>query len=167
MVNGDFDEDLTIGWQKKVENYAGGYEIKRVKEGEEYYARVNKDLCGYAQLYQIVRISNLASSLSFQAKFSANTNEGDYAAAAAVVIEYLNHSQRRLGATYFYYSTSNFGEWQNASTTHLYKTSASGWQEFSLDIKNELGQNLPGINSDEVAYLKISILAYCTQEEGC
>lgn len=167
LVNGDFNEDLTIGWQKKIENYAGGYEIKRVKEGEEYYVRVNKDLCGYAQLFQIVKITNLASSLSFQAKFSANTNEENYAAAAAVVVEYLNHSQRRLGATYFYYSTSNFWEWQNSSTTHIYKTSASGWQTFSLDIKNELGQNLPNINSDEVVYLKISLLAYCTQEEGC
>ncbi len=110
---------------------------------------------------------NLNSSLSFRAKFFTTSNHDEYAAASGVVIEYLNNSQEKLGATYFYTKTPNFTEWQNSPTCHLYETSSEAWQSFSLNIKEELTSYLTGINTSEVKYIKVSLLAYCTQKSGC
>ncbi|MEO0116074.1 MAG: hypothetical protein ABIK97_00860 [candidate division WOR-3 bacterium] len=167
IVNGEFNEDWNFGWRSKVENHAGDYEIRRVKVDKEYHIRVYKSLCGSAQIYQVIKIPNLAATLSFRAKFFADSNIEEYAAAAGIVIEYLNSAQRKLGATYFYSATPNFQEWQNSPTTHLYKVSPADWQRFSLDIKKELRENLSGIEREEVKYIKITLLAYCTQKEGC
>lgn len=167
VVNGEFNENWTSGWQKRIKNYAGDYEIKRMRKGEDFYVRVYKNLCGSAEIFQIVKLTDLASTLSFQAKFSANSNAEEYAAASGIIIEYLNSKKKRLGATYFYFSTPNFSEWQNSSTSHLYKVSSPYWQKFSLNIKKELEKNLLGIDKKEVKYIKISLLAYCTQEGGC
>ncbi len=167
LVNGDFSLEITVGWQKRVVNHTGDYEIKRIREGDEYYGKVSKSFCGYAQLYQIVKIQDLSSSISFRARFFAITNNDEYAAASGVLIEYLNAELEKLGATYFYSKTPNFREWRSSSTTHLYETNSSNWQSFSFNIKEELTNYLTGIQGREVKYLKISLLAYCTQESGC
>uniref|UniRef100_A0A7C3UX77 Uncharacterized protein n=1 Tax=candidate division WOR-3 bacterium TaxID=2052148 RepID=A0A7C3UX77_UNCW3 len=104
VANGDFNEPLNVGWHERAVNYSGDYRIERIKEGEEYYARIYKDACGYAQLEQKVMLTRLSSLLfssllSFRAKFFANSNNEEYASAGAVVIEYLNREMRKLGAT--------------------------------------------------------------------
>jgi len=167
VANGDFNEPLNVGWHKRAVNYSGDYRIERIKEGEEYYARIYKDACGYAQLEQKVMLTRLSSLLSFRAKFFANSNNEEYASAGAVVIEYLNREMRKLGATYFCSRTPNFTDWQNSATLHLYEVPNGIWREFSLNIGEELKNYLPGIPKEEVKFIKIILLAYCTQESGC
>ncbi len=168
LTNGDFEQDLNIGWTRDSAGYyiymdrATNYE-----NDPDYEARTEKQVgSGYARLYQIVDISS-PSDLTFSAKVKlyAYDNNADTLtfAASAIRIRYRDISGTLLGETRICQFTAPC-PWQNTSTCHLIIVNDWLWHNYSFNLATEL-QNLPGVNPENVK--KVEIALYDTTAHTC
>lgn len=161
LTNGDFEQDLTIGW---LQAQSGSYiyiDRATTYDGDpDYEAKVHKDYAGtgYATLYQAVDVPSTDLTFSCNAKIWAYDNDADTLtwAGAAVKIMYLNSSGGLLGETRICDFTAP-GTWQSSSTRHLIMVSDSLWHNYVLNINDEITNNLPGVNPAQVARIQIAL----------
>ncbi|MEO0165572.1 MAG: hypothetical protein ABIL39_05485 [candidate division WOR-3 bacterium] len=168
LVNGDFEQDISVGWTKDTSGYS--IYIDRATDYEpdpDYELRVEKQTSsGYARVKQIVDIPSVNNiTFSVKAKLYAYDNNADTLtfAAAAVIIGYRNSSGVLLGETRICQFTAPC-PWQNTPTCHLIMVNDSLWHTHSFSLSSEL-QNLPGVNPANVQ--KIEIAFYDTTAHTC
>jgi hypothetical protein len=160
MVNGDFEQALTVGWTQAM--YGGGTTIIRgttYDPDPDYEAYVYKatGTTGYAQLLQIANIPTCNTDLSFSAKLYAWDNYSGAWAGAAVVIGYLDSTNALLGETRIC-QWSYDCPWVNAANCHIIQVTDSLWHSYSMNILDEL-LYVPAVDPDEVAKIKITLEA--------
>jgi len=158
LTNGDFEEPLMNGWQQSM--YGAGSSINRGTDYDgdpDYEAFVYKGTGdGYARLYQIVDVPTTDLEFSVNAKLYAYSTSASCWAGAAVVISYLNESDSLLGETMICYR-SYACPWANTSTRHIIAVTDSLWNNYALNIDDEL-LNLSGVDTADIARIQVSLL---------
>ncbi|UCG44309.1 MAG: hypothetical protein JSU73_06825 [candidate division WOR-3 bacterium] len=163
LSNAGFENSLDSGWVRVVTNDSNtaGY-VERSdtlgQPGGGFAARVFKYHKQFCSLSQAVPIDTLGQVASFQARFRLGGSVS-CSPIAAVVFSYLDSSDRRLGRTVFYLP-SQYSTWADSDTQHLIlATDSTGWNEYSLNLLNEVNANLPGVDAGEVKRLRVELLA--------
>lgn len=157
LANGDFEQDLTVGWFEKLNglnitiNRGTGYD-----QDPDYEAYVYKGTGGgYAKLYQVATVPITDLEFSANAKLYAYDNHASAWCGAAVMISYLNSIGSVLGETMIC-ARSTQCPWTNTTTRHIIPAPDSLWHNYSFNINDELG-NLPGIDPTDVNKIEISL----------
>ncbi len=159
VVNGDFEQALTVGWTPS----SSGSNVTIARDttyhsDPDYEAYVRKGSgSGYAKLYQAIDIPILNLDISFSAKFYANDNHTNAWAAAAVVISYIDSSDIVLGETRIYRWSAGC-PWSESPTLHLIRVYDDNWNDYSFNIEDEL-VFLPGVDPGEIRKIGIALFA--------
>ncbi len=160
VVNGDFEQPLSVGW---LFDTTGGYiTIDRYTyphPDPDYEAYVYKLYTGYASIYQIVNLPDLNLDFSFSARFRKKEGSSTCWPVSAVIIGYLDQNSNLLGETRVYYP-SPYCNWQAGPTLHLVLVSDTFWNFYSFNIRQDIVQNLPGVDTARVRKAKVSLYAY-------
>lgn len=157
LVNGDFEEELTVGWQQTLD----GGTITRATNfdpDDDYEVRVYKGTgSGGAQLLQEVAIPGTDATFQVALRPLASATSTAWAA-SGIRVDYLGQSGNLLGETLLGVITP-YCPWENTPTFHLIEVDPGLWQERSFRIDEELA-NLPGIDPAAVRSLRVTALVH-------
>jgi len=160
ITNGDFEQDLSIGWAQTLNG--SNTSILRATNYDpdpDYEAYAYKGTGdGYAKLYQTAHIPTADLDFSASLKLYASSNSTTCWAAGAFVIAYLDDTGDLLGETMICY-TSSACTWTNSPTRHLIVAADSNWHNYAFNINAEL-ENLSGINPVAVARIEVSLYGF-------
>ncbi|UCG93264.1 MAG: hypothetical protein JSV97_06090 [candidate division WOR-3 bacterium] len=168
LTNGDFEQELDIGWTQRIQgsnsydtlNRATGYD-----PDPDYEVKVRKYDAAYMKLYQTVNIPT--TDLEFSVNANLYAYEYDPAdtfwASASVTLFYLDNDNNVLGQTRICYNSPHC-PYTNSDFFHMIEaTSPNNWHNYSFNIDDELVE-LPGVNPADIA--KIEVALYDTTN-GC
>jgi hypothetical protein len=163
LENGDFEQDLSIGWTQEV--VGGDYTFDRsttYHSDPDYEVYVRKYLTGYALLKQTVPVLNLNLEFSGQVSFANACQENTYGyfAASAIRLIYEDDAGDLLGETRIYRGTSRC-DWANSQTLHLIEMPGDAWDSFQVTVADEMTY-LPGVNPGDIARITVGVYAYST-----
>jgi hypothetical protein len=164
LHNGDFEQELNIGWQTSSDDYSGSSEITRDQIEKNHYAHLIKDLCGYAELSQIINLVNLNQNISVRLNLNATSNRAGYTATAAFILSFLDKENKVLAETQIAYSTDQL---TNTPVPYSYPAKPSEWETHTLNLKDELDKHFSKIDVSKIKKLKITLSAYNNQTNGC
>jgi len=163
LVNGNFEQDLTVGWTSYMADPTYGYDT--IVRGTGFdpdadYEAYTLSTFGYVtRLTQTVDIPSTDNfTFAIKTKIDAFDNEADTLcwAASAVVVYYQNASGATLGETRICrYSTPC--PWVGTSTVHLIPAADTLWHTYSFTLNTELG-NLPGVTPSQVKKIQVCLL---------
>lgn len=163
LVNGDFEQDLTVGWTKMTTGFSYSDAVDRENDLDadaNYELILEKVSAGDIKLFQKVDISSTNLNFSVNVKLSAleyNTN-ASYWAAAAICLQYLDKNEGLLGETRIIYKSPHC-PWKNSSTVHLIEAANSdSWQNYYFNLNKEL-KNVSGIKPAEIKKIQVMFLA--------
>jgi hypothetical protein len=165
LVNGDFEQALDAGWIDTVENEAGLFAFERADTFGQptpgNAAKVYKELARYASLRQTVDVPNVDLTLTFDARLKIGGGSSTCWPVASVWVRYADASGLELGNTRICLS-SVYSDWTKSDTVSLIEiTDTTGaWHNYALDLKDELANQLPGINPDDVKKITVDLFAY-------
>lgn len=163
IVNGGFDQPLSVGWTVDTLLYAGSYVIERtdtIGSPGGYAARVYKTLADHAALVQTVNVPGPDLLFTFDARLWIAGGSSSCWPVAALIVHYLDNGGVELGNTKFY-SHDEYAQWISSDTAHLVDVSLqTGWQHYQLPIARELAGNLPGVNAGLVKRIRVELFAY-------
>jgi len=160
MTNGDFEQDLSVGWSQIVSGSNTSIERSTTFDPDpDYEAYAYKGTGdGYAELYQMTYIPTTDLDFSASLKLYASSNSTTCWAAGAFVISYLNDTGDLLGESIIYFASSAC-TWTNTPTRHLIPAADSNWHNYSFNINSELS-NLSGVNPTNIACIELSLYGF-------
>lgn len=161
LVNGDFEQELTVGWSQIINGSGTHYFNRDVSyhPDPDYEALAYQyDNPGWTKLSQIVDVAGPLLELTFSASFAESGGTSTCWPAACFSVCYLNAESLVLGETRYYYST--YANWVSTETFHLIPISDPNWNTYNLNIVEELTYNLPGVNPGEVVKVEVALFAY-------
>ena len=165
LANGDFEQALDVGWTDTVENEAGLFAFERADTFGQptpgFAAKVHKELARYASLRQTVDVPNVDLTLTFDGRFRIGGGSSTCWPVASLWVRYADASGLELGNTRICLSSA-YSDWAKSDTVSLIEiTDTTGaWHNYTLDLKDELANHLPGINPDSVRKITIDLYAY-------
>ena len=165
LVNGDFEQSLDVGWTDTVESSAGSFAFSREDTFGQptpgYAAKVYKYLAKYASLRQTVDVPNVDLTLNFDARLKIGGGSSTCWPVASLWIRYADASGLELGNTRICRS-SVYSTWTKSDTVNIIEiTDTTGaWHNYTLNLRDELATNLPGINADNVKKITVDLFAY-------
>jgi hypothetical protein len=165
LVNGSFEQAFDVGWTDTVESSAGTFAFERADTFGQptpgFAAKVTKYLAKYASLRQTVDVPNLELSLSFDGRFKISGGSSTCWPVASLWIRYADANGLELGNTRICRS-SVYSTWANSDTVHLIEIgdTTGAWHNYSINLKEELTANLPGVNPSDVAKVTVDLFAY-------
>jgi hypothetical protein len=162
VTNGDFEQDLTVGWFQA--NNGTGITITRgttYDPDPDYEVNLYKygtgtTGMGHATIYQVADIPTRNIDLSFDAKMTAYDNYVGIWAASGVFVGYMDASSNMLGETRIYYATDEC-PWMNSATQHLIPVTDNNWHSYSINVADELIY-MPGIDPSQVSKIKVTVI---------
>ena len=164
LTNGDFEQDLSVGWTQTY----GGVGTPTVNRDPTYqpdpdYEALAQwyDNSGWVSLSQTVDVPGPLLGLSFWGSFY-QSGETSCWPAACFDARYYDSGNTLLGVTRYYYSS--VVAWTPTPTLHPIVVTNPDWQQYQLDIAQEISDNLPGVNPGAVA--KVSIALFDTTAGG-
>lgn len=161
LVNGDFEQELTVGWTY-TDSGAGTHQALRGTEYQpdpDYESWVYQyDNPGWTKLSQRVDVPGVALELSFWARFSESGGTSTCWPAACVRVCYYDRADSLLGETRYFYST--YADWTPTPTLSLYRITDPDWNQYHLNIAEELAANLPGVDPDAVARVEVALWSF-------
>ncbi len=164
VENGDFEQPLDVGWSDTIVGVVGEGRFERTDTlGQPvpgFAARVYKTLASYASLYQTVDIPDVDVTLSFDARFRIGGGSSTCWPVAVFMVRYLDETGRHLGKTRFYLH-DQYCNWVRSDTSNLIEiNNPERWDNYELSIRDELQNNLTGINPSLVRKLCLELYAY-------
>ncbi|MFO7650700.1 MAG: hypothetical protein R6X13_05085 [bacterium] len=161
LINGDFEQDLTVGWTYTDSGY-GTHQADRQTSYDpdpDYEAMAYQyDNPGWARLAQRVDAPGVLLQLSFRASFLQTGGTSSCWPAACVSVCYYDGSSTLLGETRYFYST--YANWTPSPTLSLHRVNDPAWADYSLNVAEEISTNLPGVDPGDVAQVEVALLAY-------
>lgn len=158
--NGDFEQDLSVGWAQTI--YGTAATITRgtgYDPDPDYEVYIYKGTgTGHAKLHQTPYIPTTDLDFSAALKLYASTNSTTCWAAGALIIAYLDETDDLLGETMLLYKTS-MCPWVNTATRHVIAVTDSFWHDYSFNIDDEL-VNLSGVNPDDIRRIQITLAGF-------
>lgn len=164
VANGDFEQPLDVGWTDTIVGFVGEGRFERADTFGQpvpgYAAKVWKTLAEYASLSQVVDIPDANVNLTFDARFSIGGGSSTCWPVAVFMVRYLDDAGNHLGKTR-YYLHDQYCTWERRDTSSLIEiTNPDQWGSYQLSVRDELQNNLAGINPDAVSKLCIELFAY-------
>jgi len=161
LTNGDFEQDLSVGWVFVGEG-SGTHSCDRsvsYQPDPDYEAMTYQyDNPGTARLSQRVEAPGIQLRLSFWASFTIAGGSSTCWPAACFSVCYYDVGNTLLGETRYYYST--YANWVPTQTLSLKQVTNPAWAQYTLDIADELEANLPGVSPDDVARVEVALYSY-------
>jgi hypothetical protein len=162
LTNGDFEQDLSVGWTFTDSGY-GTHTYDRATDYQpdpDYEAHTYQyDNPGWARLGQTVECPPPCNlRLTFWAKFVQSGGSSSCWPAACFSVCYLDEYDNVLGETRYYYST--YANWTPSPTLSLYRVSDPDWTEYTLETMTELEENLTGVDPEELAKIEVALYSY-------
>lgn len=160
LTNGDFEQELTVGW---VQSYGGTGTPTFARDtfyqpDPDYEAYIRQyDNPGWTRLSQKVDVPGINLILSFWAYFN-QSGETTCWPAACFQVCYYNINDSLLGETRYYYCPLD--PWTPTPNFHPIRITNPQWNQYFLNIAEELNQNLPGVNPGDVAKVEVALYAY-------
>ncbi len=158
LLNGDFEQDLSIGWQQEIVGGAGTITRSTTYDPDpDYEVRLLKTTgTGYVWLYQSVWLPDLGAVFSAAGKIDASATSTAWAA-AGFLLEYLGDDDSVLGKT-FLGTTTRYCPWENSPMFHIIDAIPGEWVDYSFVLGEEL-QNLPGVDTLRIRRVRVGLLA--------
>jgi len=158
VVNGDFEEELTIGWQQQID--CSSVVVMRTLYQDddpdyELWTLVDNGI-GEVSVWQRFPIPNLDLEITAAIKVLASGDGGAWTV-SGFGINYLDWNMDLLGKT-FIGMMSNDCPWTESSTFHIIEITDFLWHQFSFNLNDEL-VNLPDVAPQQIAYLEVEVLA--------
>jgi hypothetical protein len=156
VANGGFEMPFAPDWEQS--STALSFSVDRgvaYDPDPDYEAHILQNTgLGWVRLGQTVWIPET------DVEFSASINLYSYAtstawAGAALVIEYLDASEVRLGETRIG-NWTHYCAWVDSPDQHLIGMPASTWTNYGFNIDDEL-ENLPAVDPRQVRFLRVSL----------
>jgi len=170
LTNGNFENDLSVGWTSYMADATYGYDTIIRGTGFEpdadYEVYTLSTFSYLTKLYQTVDIPS-TDNFTFAVKSKIVSFDNDYDtlcwAASAVVVSYLNAAGTVLGETRICrFSTPC--PWASTSTLHLIQAADTLWHNYSFVLNTELA-NLPGVTPSQVK--KVQVAMFDTTYHSC
>lgn len=162
LTNGDFEQDLAVGWTYTDSGTGTHYADRQTgyQPDPDYEAHTYQyDNPGWARLAQRVDAPGVLLDLSFWACFAESGGTSTCWPAACFSVCYYDDNSVLLGESRWYYST--YADWTPSPTLSLHRVFDPAWTEYSLNIADELSNNLPGVEPGDVAQVEVALLSYC------
>jgi hypothetical protein len=163
LVNGDFEQDLAVGWTR-IDSGTVTHEVARdvgYEPDPDYEAYVyTYDNPGSTILIQTVEVPSSLLELSFRAAFAESAGSSTCWPAACVSVFYYNATDALLGESKYYYST--YANWTSSPTLSLHQVTDPAWTQYSLNIEQELATNLTGVDPAQISKVGVAMVAYCS-----
>lgn len=164
LANGDFLRPLSQGWVTQTNDLLGEHSITATQENG---ATVLKEMCGNATLVQDVKLRTTNIVFSTRSRFSCQATKPDYYATASVLLGFLDSDGKQLGETRIY-NAAGAPPWKASNTLHLISVADTGkWQDYSLNLGEELRANLKGVDAAKVKRLRVSLESFCSGKDAC
>ena len=162
LTNGDFEQDMSVGWTA-TQGGAGSHVVERYMgqhPDPDYEVLVQQvSGSGWTKCHQIVDITDVDVEVSFWAQFYIGGGWSTCWPVTAVFIEYLDENGLFLGDTRICHHNA-YWNWVPTSTRHLITVTNPDWTEYTYDIRQELDNNLPGVNVADVAKIGVALYDY-------
>lgn len=162
LTNGEFEQALSVGWNQDV----GGSGYKTIDRAidfdpdPDFEARCSLYAgAGYARLSQVVDVPGTNLELDFRGSFAIGAGSSTCWPVASVCVTYRDAGGTYLGETRIY-RHNEYCDWANSPTLHLIEVVNPDWQEYSLDVNDEITTNLPGVNPADVGKVEVSLYDY-------
>lgn len=159
VVNGDFEQDFSVGWTQNQVG-AGTHTFDRgtgYDPDPDYEAFVRQySGAGSTSLDQTFTVSDLNLDFSFDAKMNVGNGSSTCWGAAAIIVGYYDRDGAYQGDTRFYYHDA-YCTWISTGTMHLYEVPNTGWNSFRMNVLEELTQNLPEVPQRLVKKVRVSV----------
>ncbi len=156
VVNGDFEQELSVGW-KEVLNGAGASITRSTTydPDPDWEVQVYKSTGGgYTLLSQNVYIPTTDVVFAANTKIYAHATSTAWAG-AALILKYLDSNGSLLGETRICAKTG-YCPWTNSPIMHLIEVPDSLWHNYTFNIQTELA-NLTGVNPADVRQIEIAL----------
>lgn len=161
LVNGNFEQELTVGWTYADSGYGTHFADRQTYHhpDPDFEAQTYQyDNPGWARLAQSVDVPGVLVQLSFQASFAESGGTSTCWPAACFQVCYRDAGGNLLGETRYYYST--YANWTPSPTLSLYRITDPAWSQYTLNIADEVSTNLPGVDPGAVARVEVALLSY-------
>jgi hypothetical protein len=159
LVNGDFEQPRSIGWIRTAGGLGNTQIVSRdtgYQPDSDYEILVWQDGgSGWLTLSQMVDVPGTDLTLTFAASFEVD-GSGTCYPVACFRVRYCDAGGGELGETRYYCHNANC-PWTSTSTVHLVDVPATGWNSYTLEIAQELNDNLPGVVPASVAKVEIAL----------
>jgi len=160
LVNGDFEQELSVGWVQDT----GGYGYMTFARDTAYEPDPDYEALdslysgnGISKLGQTVDVPGPALHLSFRANFGIGAGSSTCWPVACVAVGYLDSDDNRLGETRFFYH-NEYCDWVPSGTFSLINVTDPNWNQYELDVADELSQNLPDVDPGDVSRIEVALL---------
>lgn len=164
LANGDFSKPLSRGWAIIANDLAGDHDITTTPESD---AVIVKQMCGNAALVQDVMLKSVDMVFSTRVRLRADATKPTYYSAASVLLGFLDSDGKQLGETRVY-SAAGTPPWKASNTLHLVVVADTGkWQDYSLNLGEELSTNLKGVDAAKVKRLRVNLESFCSGKDAC
>lgn len=164
LANGDFSKPLSQGWAITANDLVGEHDITATPKSG---AVIVKQMCGNATLVQDVKLTTTNVVFSTRARLSCQVTKPPYYATASVLLGFLDSDGKQLGETRIY-SAAGTPPWKASNTLHLVTVADTGkWQDYSLNLGEELRANLKGVDAAKVKRLRVSLESFCSGTDAC
>ncbi|MFO7675293.1 MAG: hypothetical protein R6X12_03115 [bacterium] len=164
LVNGDFEQELEVGWEQDVFNLAGSHRFERSdtlgQPTPGYAALVYKELAYYASLRQVAEVPGAGLTLTFDSRMQLAGGSSTCWPTGAFVVSYLDESGRELGSTMFILR-DQYNDWRESDTLVFHDIERPGeWASYELDIAREIATSLPGVDAEAVRRVRVQLYSY-------
>ena len=156
LVNGDFEQPIDVGWQLDTAGYVFVNRDVAYHPDGDYELLDSLLYQGRGRVYQIVDVPGPRLLLSFWAKFEIGGGSSTCWPVAGVTVGYYNDLDILLGETRIYHH-NEYCTWLPAGNLSLIEVVNPDWSQYSLDIADELAQNLPGVDPQQIRKVGISV----------
>ncbi|MGQ9678758.1 MAG: hypothetical protein ACUVUD_05700 [bacterium] len=166
IYNGDFELPPDSGWQVVRWGLFPDTGNCRLRWGHifnpdrDFEVMIHKMLHQGMRLYQRVEITQIDSvEFSVYCCLNAKSESDSLFAAAAVFLEFLDHSDSVLGETRIYIATRGC-DWQNGPALHLIPAPDSmNWYDYRFSLREEL-ESLPAVEPEMVKAVRVGLLGF-------
>lgn len=164
LVNGDFEQGLEVGWTQSSNGPVGESRFEWTDTMGQpvpgYAARVWRYLASYASLYQTVDVPGPDLEFRMDGRLRIGGGSSSCWPVAAIILRYRDASGTSLGNSRIYLH-DQYCTWVDSDTQHLIDiTSPDVWEEYSLNVQDELTNNLIGINPNAVRKITVDLFSY-------
>jgi hypothetical protein len=166
LVNGNFEQELTIGWTNTPLGYYDTLNrATSYNPDPDYEAYAFHAYGGELKMYQSVDIPSTDIQFSAYAKMYAYDNDADTLCwgGASLIVYYKDQAGAVLGQTRIGNYTAPC-PWASTPIIHVISVTDSLWHNYAFNIGTELG-NLSGVNP--LLVKKIEVAVYDTAAHTC
>lgn len=156
LTNGNFEQDVSVGWTAET---SGAVTINRdvgYQPDPDFEAMDSLYGFGWGRLNQTVDVPGITLALQFWAKFDVYGTSSTCWPVSAVTLSYLDAVGNKLGETRVY-DHDQYCTWVNTPTLSLIEVTNPDWNQYTLDVVEEVTSHLPGVNPGDISKVTVSL----------